>query len=134
ALGGDLQHYLDDEAVEACPPRMGYQLRKWTSRHRTLVALLAASSLAILALAVAVVGSLYSVRLRTVLAEKENYLYLHRIILAEREWSANNVQRAEDLLDECPQKLRGWEWHYLKRQCRTELLNLSAHADVVSGI
>ena len=30
--------------------------------------------------------------------------------------SAGNVGRAEELLDECPPELRGWEWNFLKRQ------------------
>ena len=41
--------------------------------------------------------------------------YFQRIALAEREWAANNLSRMEELLDECPADLRGWEWHYLKR-------------------
>src|SRR5262249_16450972 len=28
--------------------------------------------------------------------------------------------KALELLEECPQKLRGWEWYYLKRLCRVE--------------
>src|SRR5205823_176501 len=42
-------------------------------------------------------------------------LYLQRIALAERELSLNNWGRAEELLDDCPVHLRGWEWYYLKR-------------------
>src|SRR5262249_50291388 len=36
--------------------------------------------------------------------------------LAERQLSAGNVGRAEELLNACPAPLRGWEWHFLKRQ------------------
>jgi len=31
---------------------------------------------------------------------------------------AGNEGRAERILDECPESQRGWEWHFLKRQCR----------------
>src|SRR5262249_6317672 len=41
--------------------------------------------------------------------------YFRTISLAERELASNNAGRAEELLDECPEHLRGWEWHYLKR-------------------
>ena len=44
----------------------------------------------------------------------ENFLYFHRMALAEREWTANNIDRVERLLEDCPPSLRGWEWHYLK--------------------
>jgi hypothetical protein len=32
----------------------------------------------------------------------DRYLYFYRIGLAEREWAANNVPRAAEVLDECP--------------------------------
>ncbi len=41
--------------------------------------------------------------------------YFQSAALAEREWSAGNLSRAIDLLNRCPEDLRGWEWHYLKR-------------------
>src|SRR5204863_7935713 len=51
--------------------------------------------------------------------------YFHRIALAERELSANNWDRAEELLDECPAHLRGWEWYYLKRRRQAPQVTLS---------
>src|SRR5262249_31730369 len=52
--------------------------------------------------------------------ERQNSYY-QRIALSEREWSANNLSRVEQLLEECPADLRGWEWHYLKRRRDTPL-------------
>src|SRR5262249_24942009 len=43
-------------------------------------------------------------------------LYYQTIALVERERSTGNVRRAEQLLEQCPADLRGWEWHYLRRQ------------------
>ncbi len=38
AFAADVQRYLDDEAVEACPPSVGYRLRKyWRRNQRALV-------------------------------------------------------------------------------------------------
>ncbi len=54
----------------------------------------------------------------------ENFLYFHRMALAEREWTANNIDRVERLLEDCPPSLRGWEWRYLKRQCHHDMLSL----------
>ncbi len=34
AFGADVERYLKDEAVEACPPSAGYRLRKYVRRHR----------------------------------------------------------------------------------------------------
>jgi WD40 repeat protein len=53
--------------------------------------------------------------LSTALEGERQKSYYHRIALADSEWSANNLSRMEQLLDDCPADLRGWEWHYLKR-------------------
>src|SRR5207244_10194089 len=65
--------------------------------------------------------------------ELERTLYYQNIALAEREWSGNNLGRAEQLLDACPAELRGWEWHYLKRLRLQNLLPLHHSAAVFSA-
>ena len=65
--------------------------------------------------------------------------YFENMVLAEREWSDSNVGRAEQLLDECIPKpgskdLRGWEWHYLKRQCHTDLNTIPGPPSQAMGI
>jgi serine/threonine protein kinase/CHASE1-domain containing sensor protein len=35
----DIRRYLADEPVEACPPSLGYRLRKFTRRYRNLIAM-----------------------------------------------------------------------------------------------
>src|SRR5207247_3744636 len=54
SLAMDLQRYLADEPVEACPPSAGYRLRKFVRRHRWGV--LAASTI-FLVLLVGIVGT-----------------------------------------------------------------------------
>ena len=51
-------------------------------------------------------------------------LYFHLIGAADREWRANNVGRAEELLGECPPEARGWEWNYLERRNHGEQFRL----------
>jgi WD40 repeat protein len=55
---------------------------------------------------------------------------LHRITLAHRELSADNLGRALKLLDACPEDLREWEWHYLMRLCRVEPLVIRDETEV----
>ncbi|MES2466491.1 MAG: protein kinase [Verrucomicrobiota bacterium] len=62
------------------------------------------------------------------LAEAGRANYFRNITGAQRDWEANHVSRAEQLLDECPTALRGWEWRYLKRLCNSDLLTLR-HSD-----
>jgi serine/threonine protein kinase/WD40 repeat protein len=53
-LALDVQHYLADEPVKACPPTVGYRLRKVVRRHRGP---LIAAGLVLLALVAGVIGT-----------------------------------------------------------------------------
>jgi WD40 repeat protein/tRNA A-37 threonylcarbamoyl transferase component Bud32 len=68
------------------------------------------------------------------LAAEQRVTYVHRVALAQREWQANNVARADELLDSCPAELRHWEWHYLKRLCHAELLRLGGQSKQITGL
>src|SRR5207302_8404628 len=124
----DVPRYLHDEPVQACPPSAMYRFRKFARRNKR-VAVMGSFLFALLVLAVAVLGVSYAQvtwsleREREALQEKTGALererqtsYCQNIALAERQLSAGNVGRAEELLNDCPPQLRGWEWHFLKRQ------------------
>src|SRR5262249_56407948 len=51
----------------------------------------------------------------------------------EREWSANNLSRALELLAQCHEDLRGWEWHYLKR-LRVGSVSVLPHPSAVQSV
>ncbi|MBA3481847.1 MAG: WD40 repeat domain-containing protein [Pirellulales bacterium] len=57
--------------------------------------------------------------------------YFHRITLAQRELSVDDLSRALKLLDECPEDLRQWEWNYLMRLCRVDPLVVRDKTQVV---
>jgi WD40 repeat protein len=159
-FAADVQRYLADEPVQACPPSMRYRLRKFVRRHRgSVLAATSGLTMLILLLVIAWVSNwqinqaltsrnqaldrlekeqektaqalVLQTRLKNdadgALAQERLALYAYRVSLAHREWYANRVGRAEHLLDECPAPLRGWEWHYLKRLCHTDLLTIPAH-------
>src|SRR5205823_3476271 len=70
-------------------------------------------------------------------AALELQLYLNHIALAERTLAAHNPSRAIRLLDECPPRLRHWEWHCLSRLCREDVLTLrgpAGHAGTVQAV
>ena len=52
--------------------------------------------------------------------------YYQTIALAAPEVMANNVRRADQLLDTCPRELRHWEWSALKRLCHGESLLMAS--------
>jgi serine/threonine protein kinase/WD40 repeat protein len=51
-FANDLQRYLDDKPVLACPPSKPYQLRKFATRNKTPIALLTAAAISLLLLTI----------------------------------------------------------------------------------
>ncbi len=70
--------------------------------------------------------------LKRALAKVEASFYLNAVALADREFSAGSLYRADELLRTCPPALRSWEWHYLKRQVHPNLMTLRGHTNQVS--
>src|SRR5262245_19425615 len=135
----DLQRYLADEPVLACPPSVGYRLRKWVRRHRPAV--LAAAALAALLVAVAISATVVAFREQRLKREAEERaksaqesadseraarqdlertLYFERIALVDQKLAADHRDQVDELLDQCPPELRGWEWGYLKHWLRAD--------------
>ncbi len=142
AFAVDVQRYLADEPVQACPPSAWYRFRKFARRNKA-GALMGAS--VALGLLLAIGGLVSAVLVQAAssaevraeqkqtaealdreretnnalvdsLKREELTRYFRSIALAERELAAGNVGRAEELLDDCPLPLRGWEWRHLKRR------------------
>jgi WD40 repeat protein/serine/threonine protein kinase len=154
-LARDIERYLHDEPVLACPPSALYRAGKFVRRNRAGV--LVAASL-VLGLLLALAGLVIAVlvqsasqqrivaeqhqtrealgreksaneQLLRVLAEQRRHEYIHRVNLAYRECLANNVAAAERLLDGCEPALRGWEWSYCRGLCHQEARTFGGFAD-----
>jgi WD40 repeat protein len=151
ALADDLHRFLHDQPVRARRLGLAAQGWRWCRRNPALAGLTAALLLAVAAGFAGITASYLHAehaREQESLAragearqreQAEIALYESRIALAEREWLANNVARAEYLLDRCrPEEgqpdRRGWEWHYLRRLCHADLLTFQAHSIHVRGI
>jgi WD40 repeat protein/serine/threonine protein kinase len=120
-LAEDLGRFLEDRPIRARRPTLVQRLRKAARRHRSVVVTLAAS-LAVLLVGLTAASLVAFARIDAVLlqerdarSETEVNLYFQTIARALREREAGNVGLAEELLDGCPEHLRGWEWRYLKR-------------------
>ena len=185
-LARDLEHYLADEPVEACPPTAGYRLRKAMHKYRTPLRVAGAFLLLLVAGVVASTWQAFratvaeqtaqlseraarsseqAARLSEQVAEKRkdeadeakelaerrrdelsavnNNLrqanYVADMNLARVAWDENNLSRAHELLEKHrPQPgetdLRGFEWHYLRRVLRSDLLTVKAHAGGVTAV
>lgn len=125
-LAEDLNRWLKNEPIRARPSGPAEHLVKWTRRNPTLAFV---ASLGLLT-AVALVTSLLVgyVKVSQSLWRERRSMYFQQVALAERAWSEYNVGRTEELLDHCREEFRGWEWHYLKRLCHSDLLTLRVHS------
>jgi WD40 repeat protein len=124
-LARDVQRYLDDETVQACPPSAAYRLRKFTRKHR--LAFTVAAAFLLLLIAASVVSTWQAVRATIAeatasrareLAERETRrakqeevraneqaalarrrFYSAQINLASRAWDEGDKARTLDLLE-----------------------------------
>ena len=65
---------------------------------------------------------------------REKSLYFQRVTLAYSALRENDVVSALQHLEGCSHKFRGWEWHFVNRQCRTSEKSWRAHADKVRDV
>jgi WD40 repeat protein/serine/threonine protein kinase len=134
-LGRDIGRLLHDEPVHACPPSAAYRFRKFARRNKGVLAAVTLLTTAlvvttlVLAVSYVLVAGERNLKAqaledretalgqeRAAGKEAERSLYVRTLTAVQSERATGNVGRAEQLLDEaCPEKLRGWEWHYLKR-------------------
>jgi WD40 repeat protein/serine/threonine protein kinase len=145
-LAEDLRRFLADQPIRARRTAAPERAWLWCRRNPMMAGLV--GIVAALLAAVAVGATLAAVQAsrmarqehRLRLAEshvneiRDEQLYFDRIALAEREWSANNPHRAEELLDACRERGRGWEWHCLKRLCHHSPLTLRGPADLMRNV
>jgi WD40 repeat protein len=138
ALAEDLERWLAGEPILARPAGRVERAAKWARRRPALAALVVVVSLSVAALVYnyAQLRRVWQreveagIKLEGALQDERRLSYLNRIGLAEREWSAGDLDRAEQVLDECPTDLRRWEWHYLKRLCHPERLAIPVGINV----
>jgi WD40 repeat protein len=140
-LADDLRRFLHGETIQARPAGFVEQTLRWARRRPAAAGLIAVSLLGALLLVGG--GIWYNLRLQGALQSESAArqlaqdneknaqkalqaarwnLYVANISLAQNEWYGNRGDLAEKILDSCPEKLRGWEWHYLKRLCGSALL------------
>jgi tetratricopeptide (TPR) repeat protein/serine/threonine protein kinase len=116
AFAADVERYLKDEAVQACPPSMGYRFRKFARRNKRTLTTASALALAVLVAVGSITGSIgWGMRdraaRRTVLEQavlralEETETASHRDRLPE---ASAALKRAEELLasGECREELR----------------------------
>ncbi|MEX2214825.1 MAG: protein kinase [Phycisphaeraceae bacterium] len=116
-LAAEIDRYLAGEPLIARKLTAFYFLRKKLTKYwaRTAVA---ASFISIL-LSVAVFSYNKVVEQRDIAEQaaeaRRQALYLHKIPLVYMHIQNNRVDQAMELLDQCPEDLRNWEWYFLRQ-------------------
>jgi eukaryotic-like serine/threonine-protein kinase len=141
ALAREVQRWLADEPTEAYPESRAARGRRWARRHKPLVAglavLLVGAVVSLTGIMVAVSREHARAAIRETqlegdhLEEAEQNLYRERIAGAGQALAGHHLARARELLDSCPEKRRGWEWHCLTRLCYQDPQTLGGHEGAV---
>jgi WD40 repeat protein/serine/threonine protein kinase len=148
AFAADVERYLRDEPVLACPPSAAYRFRKFARRNKGALLTAALAGGVLVACAVLLVSLRHNAKLQGAIdaalraqeaeaaarQELETQSYYHRVALASVEWRDNHLARADQLLNGCPSYLRHWEWHYLKRVSNPERLRLIQYGAPGTGV
>src|SRR5262249_51184809 len=145
AFAADVQRYLDDQPVQACPPSAWYRFRKFARRNKAVLVTGLAVAAAILVSVAGLAASTVMIapdqgdskkpltaeseatdNLGSALAREGALLYFPRPPRPHRLWLGGNPERAGQLLDECPPDRRRWEWFYLDRALHSEVFAYKA--------
>jgi serine/threonine-protein kinase len=109
ALADDVHRYLNNEAVQACPPSMGYRLKKYTRRNKTALGVVA-----VILFMIALLGG--------------GAGWVVRDWAARRAEVANNLERALDRTEQFQRE--GKREEALAELSRAELLASDVPADL----
>jgi formylglycine-generating enzyme required for sulfatase activity/WD40 repeat protein len=129
-LAEELRRFQVGEPILARPIPALTRALKWAKRRPAAAALAVVSSVGPVLVATGLLAALLVIanaleaekRARTDLDKayraERAAAYRNSIIFADREWAARNLAHVDQLLDACPEQLRQWEWHHLKRRCQ----------------
>jgi hypothetical protein len=147
-MADDLRRWMNGEPIRARAISRLERFGRWVKRRPAAAALVLVSGVAVLALGGVVAGLFYNARLQeeknraesahqiaqAAITEMEKFQYFFYISEAHDEWRDGNLTQVGPLLARCPPDRRGWEWHYLQRLRRLDLLTLAGHINAVAAV
>ncbi|MGH7138165.1 MAG: WD40 repeat domain-containing serine/threonine protein kinase [Pirellulales bacterium] len=150
-LARDIERYLHDEPVEACPPSTVYKLSKFARKNRGLLTAAVAFALLLSAATAVSVWLAYRATMAELATGRERdraaaeaaralgHAYVAHMNLAQTAWEEDRMGRLATLLEEhLPgagnDDLRGFEWHYWRRLLETPLMTLTEHQAPAVGV
>ena len=147
-LAEDLERWLVHLPIRARPATVPGRLAKWIRRRPWVAALLVVGVVAVAATALAVRAMVSSARLQQAVDLKGRALdqarsaleqsrerkrrmeedqYFDRILAAEQALANHDPDQAGRKLEECPERLRNWEWRHLMRRLHPAIQQIQGH-------
>ncbi len=123
-LADELDRFLKGDPIHARPIGSVGKLWRWC-RRKPAVARMAGGSL----VAVLVVSAIAAWRVGRAREQQRRETYYAAVALADKFIQEGGTDRAMDLLLQCPEEFRHWEWGYLVAQCHQELLSIDSHTN-----
>ena len=158
-LADDIQNYLNGNPLIAGPETAIYRVKKFVRRHAGSVATIVLVAAAII-LGLVISSAMYyrsekalqreaTARENETIARKQaeqaentskehagklrRSLYVNSIQLADAKYKEGNIKRVRELLDSCPNDLRGWEWNRLNYIHDESIRSLNTHHDFLKA-
>jgi WD40 repeat protein/serine/threonine protein kinase len=138
SLARDIQRYLADEPVEACPPSAGYKLRKFARKNKKLLATVAAfTALLLLGVTASTWQAVRATQAETVAQEKEQQATANAVQAQEKEQEANQqrneAQQRRDEVQTLNEKLQATQ-DQLRSALYAAHINLAQQAWEKGGV
>ena len=152
-LADDIQNYLNGNPLLAGPETAIYRVKKFVRRHAGSVATVVLVAAAII-LGLVISSAMYYrsekalqresvARTQAEQAEKvaqdraeelRRSMYVNSIQLADAKYREGNIRRVRELLNSCPNDLRGWEWYRLNYIADQSTMTFRGHSRFVSSV
>jgi len=126
-LAEELRRFLAGEPIHARPLSPVAVAWRWCRRRPAIAGLI--GTIAVAVLAVAVVSATAAVRIAKSREAEQREGYYNRIALASSLIEKGDIQRAKEILVECPERYRHWEWGHLLLRCHQDILSIPAHTN-----
>lgn len=152
-LADDIRNYLNGNPLTAGPETAIYRVKKFVHKHAGSVATAALVAVVIvLGLVVSIIMGCRAEQARKREAivriqaqqqqraseqraeEYRRLLYAHSVALGHVAYRDADIQRLHELLDSCPDDLRGWEWYRLNHIQDQSCSTLHGHIKSVFGL
>jgi len=145
-LEDDVRNYLNGLPLIAGPETAVYRARKFVHKHAGSVATVAlVSATIVVGLIVSTTMYFRAEKMRELAVKAENVaeeraeeyrrlLYFKNIGLADVAYRDTNMHRLRELLELCPEDLRGWEWDRLSYIQDQALMTLRGHEGRVHSV